>query len=46
MQKDPNQKHLGNPGHNEKMKPKDNRYRKVPGPAGLKQQGSCGREQQ
>ena len=27
MQKDPNPKHPGNPGHNEKMKPKDNRYR-------------------
>ena len=26
MQKDPNPKHLGNPGHNEKTKPKDNRY--------------------
>jgi hypothetical protein len=25
------------------MKPKDNRYRKVPGPAGLKQQGSQGK---
>jgi hypothetical protein len=25
--KDPNPKHLGNPGHNEKTKPKDNRYR-------------------
>ena len=28
MQKDPNSKHLGNPGHNEKTKPKDNRYRR------------------
>jgi hypothetical protein len=27
MQKDPNSKHPGNPGHNEKTKPKDNRYR-------------------
>jgi hypothetical protein len=27
MQKDPNSKHPGNPGHNEKIKPKDNRYR-------------------
>jgi hypothetical protein len=27
MQKDPNSKHLGNTGHNEKTKPKDNRYR-------------------
>jgi hypothetical protein len=25
--KDPNSKHPGNPGHNEKTKPKDNRYR-------------------
>jgi hypothetical protein len=25
--KNPNSKHLGNPGHNEKTKPKDNRYR-------------------
>jgi hypothetical protein len=28
MQKDPNSKHLGNPRHNEKTKPKDNRYRR------------------
>ena len=28
MQKDPNPKHPGNPGHNEKTKPKDNRYRR------------------
>ena len=28
MQKDPNTKHTGNPGHNEKTKPKDNRYRR------------------
>ena len=27
MQKDPNPKHPGNPGHSEKTKPKDNRYR-------------------
>jgi hypothetical protein len=27
MQKDPNSKHRGNPGHNEKTKPKDNRSR-------------------
>jgi hypothetical protein len=27
MQKDPNSKHPGNPGHNEKTKCKDNRYR-------------------
>ena len=27
MQKYPNPKHPGNPGHNEKTKPKDNRYR-------------------
>ena len=27
MQKTPNPKHPGNPGHNEKTKPKDNRYR-------------------
>jgi TolA-binding protein len=27
MQKGPNSKHPGNPGHNEKSKPKDNRYR-------------------
>jgi hypothetical protein len=26
MQKSPNSKHPGNPGHNEKTKPKDNRY--------------------
>jgi hypothetical protein len=26
--KAPNPKHPGNPGHNEKMKPKDNRYRR------------------
>jgi hypothetical protein len=26
MQKDPNSKHPGNPGHNEKAKTKDNRY--------------------
>jgi phage regulator Rha-like protein len=26
MQKDPNPKHPRNPGHNEKIKPKDNRY--------------------
>ena len=25
MQKDPNSKHLGNPGHNEKTKPMDKR---------------------
>ena len=25
MQKDPNSKHLGNPGHNQKTKPTDNR---------------------
>jgi hypothetical protein len=25
MQKDPNSKHLGNPGYNEKPKPTDNR---------------------
>ena len=25
MQKDPNSKHPGNPGHNEKTKPMDNR---------------------
>ena len=29
MQKDPNLKHPGNPGHNEKIKPKDNGYRRV-----------------
>ena len=29
MQKYPNPKHPGNPGHNEKTKPKDNRYRLV-----------------
>jgi hypothetical protein len=28
MEKDPNLKHPGNPGHNEKTKPKDNRYRR------------------
>jgi hypothetical protein len=28
MQKHPNPKHPGNPGHNEKIKPKDNRYRR------------------
>jgi hypothetical protein len=28
MQKDPNSKHLGNPGHNKKTQPKDNRHRK------------------
>jgi chromosome segregation ATPase len=27
FKKDPNSKHPGNPGHNEKTKPKDNRYR-------------------
>ena len=27
MQRDPNSKHLGNPGHNEKTKPMDNRSR-------------------
>jgi hypothetical protein len=27
MQKAPNPKHLGKPGHNEKTKPKDKRYR-------------------
>jgi hypothetical protein len=27
-QKDPNPKHPENPGHNEKIKPKDNRYRR------------------
>ena len=27
MQIDPNPKHPGNPGHNVKTKPKDNRYR-------------------
>ena len=27
MQKDPNSKHPGNPGQNEKTKPKDHRYR-------------------
>ena len=26
MQKDPKSKHPGNPRHNEKTKPKDNRY--------------------
>ena len=28
MQKVPNPKHSGNPGHNEKTKPKNNRYRR------------------
>ena len=28
MQKDPNPKHPGNAGHNEKTKPKDNKYRR------------------
>ena len=28
MQKAPNPNYPGNPGHNEKTKPKDNRYRK------------------
>jgi hypothetical protein len=28
MQKNPNPKHPGNPGHNEKTKPKENRYRR------------------
>jgi hypothetical protein len=28
MQKDPNSKHPGNPGHKEKTKSKNNRYRK------------------
>jgi hypothetical protein len=28
MQKVHNSKHPGNPGHNEKIKPEDNRYRK------------------
>ena len=28
MQKAPTPNHPGNPGHNEKTKPKDNRYRK------------------
>jgi hypothetical protein len=28
MQKDLNQKHPGNPGHNEKTKPKDTKYRR------------------
>ena len=27
MQKDPHPKHPENPGHDEKTKPKDNRYR-------------------
>jgi hypothetical protein len=27
MQKDPNSKHPGNPGQNEKTKPKGNRYK-------------------
>ena len=30
MPKDPNSKQPGNPGHNEKTKPKDNRYRREP----------------
>ena len=30
MQKFPNPKHPGNPGHNEKTKPKKNRYRREP----------------
>ena len=29
MQKVPNPKHPGNPGHNEKTKPKDNRYKEI-----------------
>jgi hypothetical protein len=28
MQKDPNSKHPGSPGHNEEIKPKVNRYRR------------------
>ena len=28
MQRDPKPKQTGNPGHNEKNKPKDNRYRR------------------
>ena len=28
MQKNPNSKHPGNPGKNEKTTPKDNRYRR------------------
>ena len=28
MQKAPNPKHTGNPGHNEKTKPKNNMYRR------------------
>ena len=28
MQKAPSPKHPGNPGHNEKRKPKNNRYRR------------------
>ena len=28
MQKAPNPKHPGNPGHNEETKPEDNRYRR------------------
>ena len=28
MQKAPNPKHPGNPGHNEKTKPKDDSYRR------------------
>ena len=31
MQKDPKPNHPGNPGHNEKTKPKDNRYRREGG---------------
>ena len=31
MQKAPNPKHPAYPGHNEKTKPKDNRYRRFPG---------------
>jgi hypothetical protein len=27
MQKDPNSKHPGNPGHNEKTNPKNSRYK-------------------
>jgi hypothetical protein len=29
MKKDPNSIHPGNPGHSEKMKPKDNRYDEI-----------------
>jgi hypothetical protein len=29
VQKAPNLKHPGNPGHNEKMKPKENRYKRA-----------------